>query len=141
MNHHRQLILLVLGIIAVPYITHATLEFSSSSRMPTVPFGGRVLSTKIPSVSCLGIGTGPVVLMSNLASGIGAASGSNIVGNIYGTLPLYATNPTRVPKAGQWILGNHSIIPSFSTCVIGESAPFPVKKTSTYGVSGNGFGM
>ncbi len=134
MKHHRQLVLLILGLITIPYITHAALNFSKA---PSVSFGGKVLSTKIPSVSCFGVGTGPIVLVSNLASGIGAATGQgSTVGNIYGAVPIYTTSPTKVPKAGQWILGRHQIIPNFNTCVIGESAPFPVKKTTIYNVSG-----
>ncbi len=45
MKHHRQLILLFLGMLTVPYITHATLGFSGGSSALTVPFGGRVLLT------------------------------------------------------------------------------------------------
>lgn len=120
----------------------------------TVPFGGRVLSTKLPGVSCLNpTGTAPVVLSSNLAGvvqvGVSSAdrnqnTGQRIggaVGGLYRAIPLYtwAFSPTgtvRQPKAGDWILGRQKLVPNLSTCVIdGANVPFPVVETNNYSVS------
>jgi hypothetical protein len=134
MNHHRQLILLVLGIIAVPYITHAALGLSA-------PFGGRVLSVTIPSVTCVGTGTGPIVLTSTAVSVISMATSQNNASGVYGSIPLYATDANKAPRVGKWILGRHELMPSFSTCTIGGT-PFPVKKTTNqYNVSGTNLGL
>ena len=120
----------------------------------TVPFGGRVLTTTLPGVSCMNpTGTAPVVLSSNLAGvvqvGVSSASrnqnvGQRIggaVGGLYRAIPLYtwAFSPTgtvKQPKAGDWILGRQKIIPNVSTCIIdGANIPFPVVETNNYSVS------
>ncbi len=132
-------------VILVALITTIVPLFSQAAGF-TNPFGGRVLSTTIPSVTCFGTGTGPVVLASNLAalgSAVQGGTPSSVFSGIYGAVPLYTTSTTKVPKAGQWILGRHELIPNLSTCTIGN-VPFPVKKTTNYGVSGgsgfNSFG-
>lgn len=147
MNKHRNiLVALALIIFLFPVATRA--QFVSTL---TEPFGGRVLTTKIPTVTCFGTGTGPVVLNSSI-SALGTAVSSSINGQnvgfsiasgIYNALPLYATNPSRVPKTSYWMLGRHQIIPSFSTCnstALG-GFPVPVKKTSNYGVSDRSVGF
>lgn len=114
----------------------------------TMPFGGKVLTTKIPSVTCVpGAGTGPVVLISNLAA-IGqtvasTTSGSTVqrIGNAavsaYNILPFYTVSPTKKPKAGGYVLGRHELIPDLKLCYSSAFGgfPVPVKKTTNFGVS------
>ena len=119
----------------------------------TLPFGGRVLTTSIPTVTCTTLGgTAPVVLTSNLAS-IGRAVISSTAepslqrsftmgSNLYRAIPLYTqqsfTAFRKQPKPGDWILGRQQIIPDLSTCIteaLGAPLPFPVVKTDNYGVS------
>jgi hypothetical protein len=132
MHKHKSIVLAVAAImVGVPLISHAA--------GITPSFGGRVLTTKIPSVTCYGTGTGPVLLVSNLSAARSTLQGgsvSNIVTSAYGVIPFYTTSANKTPKPGGWILGTHQMIPNFSTCTIG-SFPFPVKKTTNnYGVSG-----
>ncbi len=122
----------------------------------TLPFGGRVLTTELPGVTCLNpIGTAPVVLTSNLAgllrAGTAAADGSqatgqrvtNIATGLYRAIPLYTWAytknsggvPAQQPKQGDWILGRQKIVPNFSTCLIGETVPFPVVETDNFGIT------
>ncbi len=124
----------------------------------TTPFGGRVISTKIPTVECPGAidqGTAPVVLSSNLA-GLGQATigatgqqstlnrVNNIGTGIYKAIPLYAVRlspitgkPLKQPKVGGWILGNQYLVPTLEICntTLLGGVPFPVVKTDNYGVS------
>ncbi len=135
MKHYHIIVVLILCIISLPYMARAA--------GMTQPFGGKVLSIRIPSVTCIGTGTGPVVLASNLAAGLSTLQGgsvSNIVSNVYGVIPLYTTSPTKKPQVTQWVLGRHDLIPNLSTCSMG-SVPFPVKKTTNYGVSGGSYGL
>ena len=56
-------------------------------------------------------------------------------------IPFYATNIYKRPKIGGTILGRANILPDFSICKIGKTPyaiPFPVRKTSNYGISGDG---
>lgn len=126
----------------------------------TTPFGGRVLTTKIPTVDCpgaVGTGTAPVVLSSNIAgvaqATVGAVSKGQttvsrvgkVVGGIYKAIPLYTVRissvtgqPLTQPKPGDWILGMQYLVPNVHTCetdAFGTPIPFPVVKTDNYGVS------
>lgn len=128
----QKLFIFVLILTSTPFITYAAM---------TQPFGGRILLTKIPAVNCFGLGTGPVVLMNNIMSAGSAAYSSatgggavNVASGIYGAIPYYTNSLTKVPKEGQWILGNYNIVPSFNTCSL-YSIPFPVKKTTDYSLS------
>lgn len=157
MKHHKY--------IAIPTFIIFTTLFLFPDRevwaitMPTVPFGGRVLFTKIPTVVCpeaAALGTAPVVLSSNLSGVVQTVSGSipsnqntgqrlgNVVGGLYKAIPLYTIRissvtgkPLTQPKPGDWILGRHELIPSLSSCntTLLGGVPFPVKKTDNYGVS------
>jgi hypothetical protein len=141
--------------ILIPFVTHAAV-FSK----PTISFGGRVLLTTIPLVTCTGSGTGPVVLLSNLASVASATystvpkngqsagqKAGGVVNGIYGAIPYYATSDysrlpfmAKRPQAGDWILGTANMIPEFTTCSIqiaNYKVPFPVKDTNKYNTSGN----
>lgn len=121
---------------------------AKSASRATFSFGGKVVSTHIPSVICTGGGTGPIMLSSNIGGAVNAVSsqfsdskGQRIVGGVTGVykmIPFYATNLKKIPKIGGHILGKADIAPNFSICKIqaGEfSIPFPVRKTSYYGVS------
>lgn len=151
MKKHRVIGIVVLVLWIIPAFTNAQMTTSGSVKNSyTFPFGGRVLTTTIPTVTCLPPGTGPVVLMSNIVSlGSAVYSGTNkqqtgferasgVVSGVYNALPFYTTSITKVPKPGQWILGRHEIIPDIKTCVSEALAgfPIPVKRTTTYGVSG-----
>jgi len=154
MTHHRVLGLLTLLVILAPLGVQAAPSFSSFSGGLTNPFGGRVYLTQIPTVTCIPPGTGPIVLSSNLAGATSLVSSSeessgigklgSVVGGIYNMIPLYATDQTKTPQTGKWVLGRHKLIPDFTTCnstALG-GFPVPVKKMTIYGVSGgsSGFG-
>ena len=159
MKHHTY--------IGIPLFTAFALSFFFPSQQTyalgkvsalTVPFGGRVISTTIPTVTCPGAfpGTAPVVLSSNLA-GLGQATlGStgqqqtlqriNSIGTgLYRAIPLYTMQSftykgyltKRQPKVGDWILGRQQLIPDLETCetTLLGGVPFPVVKTDNYGVS------
>lgn len=162
MNKHLIIsFFIIIGILVFPTFAHAVFVRSTSS------FGGKVLSTTVPSVVCTGFGTGPVLLINNISSlGSAVYSGvsggqqvitktANVAGGIYGAIPFYTkiniipsfgggttgfVSPT--PKVGDWILGNADIIPDFSTCAIQAGPariPFPVRDTSQYNTSGAHF--
>lgn len=115
----------------------------------TVGFGGKVTMTKIPNVTCTGNGT-LVVLASNLTSGISSlmqtkSSDSTVqkvasaLKGLSGLIPFYATDSSKKPEVGKWILGKANTIPDTSSCKmqIGPyKIPYPVRKTSNYQVSG-----
>jgi hypothetical protein len=150
-------VVLIALFILIPIITHAATFVSS-----TTSFGGRVISTSNPAVTCVGLGVGPVILSTNLNS-LGSAISSGVSNNqsssdraggvingLYGAIPYFAKISfsagvggvafvSTPPKVGDWILGRASIIPEFSTCYIPYlSLPFPVKDTRQYNVSRHG---
>ena len=115
----------------------------------TFGFGGKVEATKISGVTCTGNGT-LVVLSSNAGGAVSAVSsvtssksstGEKVTGainGIYGMIPFYATDTSKKPKNGEWILGKADAVPDTKTCKIKlgkTSIPFPVRKTSKYGIS------
>lgn len=92
----------------------------------TMPFAGRIILTQIPGVVCTGIGTGPIVLLSTFKKG-----------TVYDKIPFFATDMMKIPTMGGIIMGKAEIVPDFSTCQLMTEPPipFPVRKTSYYGVS------
>lgn len=159
MKHHTYIGIptFIIFVLSFFFPTEQALALKKISNM-TVPFGGRVISTTIPTVTCPGVffGTAPVVLSSNLA-GLGQATiGStgqqqalqrinNIGTGLYRAIPLYTIQsltykgyPTKKqPKIGDWVLGRQSLIPDIATCqtTLLGGVPFPVVKTDNYGVS------
>jgi hypothetical protein len=141
--------LITIFVVSVTAILLISPQGTNAIGMPSVPFGGRVLSTKIPTVTCVPPGY-PIVLTSNFA-GVGQAatssaqSGGNplnaaagVVGGLYKALPLYVTDITaKKPKFGDWVLGRHQLIPNFSNCYSSALGgfPVPVKPTTTFGSS------
>ncbi len=150
----------ILGVTAFTIlIILPQIMYAASFKSKTVPFGSRVLSTTIPTVTCETIngGTAPVLLTSNLVSVAHAvytgvsSSGQNqpiqktftMGKDIYRAIPLYTQQSTGTtsktqPKPGVWILGRQKLIPDFATCVtdiFGAPIPFPVVPTNNYGVS------
>lgn len=110
-------ITLIFAAWLIPLTVHAAFFVSS-----TKSFGGRVLMTQIPFVTCTGTGTGPVLV-----------SGPSATGS-----PYYADMYGRTPQAGGWILGLASATRDYSTCYIQAGTyriQFPVTKTTYYGVS------
>lgn len=113
----------------------------------TFSFGGKVISTRIPGVTCTGGGTGPIILSSNIGGAVSAVSsqfsdskGQKIVGGVSGVykmIPFYATKLTKKPKINGYILGKADILPNLSICKTTSTPPipFPVRTTSDYGVS------
>lgn len=157
MKYRRLIGMVAFTIFSLAYVFPIKVEAISKLSTWTTPFGGRVLSTKIPTVECpgaIGQGTAPVVLSSNLA-GLGQAtvgatgrqSTLSRVGNIgtgiYRAIPLYTLRLSstgkelKQPKVGDWILGNQYLIPTLEVCntTLLGGLPFPVVKTDNYGVS------
>lgn len=113
----------------------------------TMPFGGKIITTAIPGVVCFPPNAGPVVTTQTIGGLVGAgifAAGGNMSGGVraggialslYSAIPIYTTDPTKIPRPGGYILGLHQVIPSFQYCNAGGSFPFPVMQTTIYGVS------
>lgn len=131
-------------------IPHNTIKPPTLASKATFSFGGKVLSIRVPNVTCSTSGTGPIMLTSNTQGAIDAVSsqfssstGEKIVGGttgIYRMIPFFATDQSKVPKVGGFILGKADIAPNFSICKmqIGDTQiPFPVRKTTIYNVSKN----
>lgn len=159
MKHHKYLGILITVLIFMSPVFAFGQIFTKPTSNLTISFGGKVLTTKIPTVTCpgaTGLGTAPVVLSSNLAgvgqATVGASSGNqsvgqrigNVVGGLYKAIPLYTIRissatglPLKQPKPGDWILGRHYLLPNISTCntTLLGGVPFPVIKTDNYGVS------
>jgi hypothetical protein len=142
-------IAIIVILLAVPAVSYA--GFATNL---TRPFGGRVLTNQLPVATCIGLGTGPVLLSNNIGSLVNTAISatdnsqgtvnqvSNIASGLYGAIPYYATMGftglfvTPLPQTGDWILGRADVIPSLTRCIInGTPIPFPVRNTSTYNVS------
>ena len=132
-------------VVSIPFACFASL----TKAIGTSGFGGKILSVKIANVTCTGSGTGPIMLTSNIegatkvvTSEMNSSTGQKVaggVGGIHKMIPFYATDPTKKPKQGGWILGTADIVPNTSICKlkIGKtSIPFPVRKTSNYETSG-----
>jgi hypothetical protein len=156
MNRHGIIsICLIVVLILVPAYAYATL---------TTSFGGKVILTEIPDVTCYSDGTGPIVLASNIenlavaavsASGVGGQTTQTRVGGtvagLFGAIPFYTNYGFSAsgagfhfvgstPKVGDWILGNVNVVPSFSTCDLQlgpYQIPFPVRTSSDYKTSSN----
>jgi hypothetical protein len=118
MNKHIFLSIGLLALlIAIPLMTHAA-TFLSLNRS----FGGKVIATSVPSVTCSGSGTGPITLTKT------------------STFQYYADSESKSPQVDDWILGTTSYIPDFTTCKIkiGQyEIPYPVNKTTNYNISSN----
>ena len=159
MKHHTLIGIPTFIIFTISYFFPAQ-QANAISKISTwtTPFGGRVISTKIPTVECpgaIGQGTAPVVLSSNLSglgqATIGAAGQqstlsriNNIGTGIYKAIPLYTLRissvtgkPTKQPQVGDWVLGRQYLIPTLEICntTLLGGIPFPVVKTDNYGVS------
>ncbi|MDB5254720.1 MAG: hypothetical protein JWL92_96 [Candidatus Nomurabacteria bacterium] len=116
MKRHMIISFIMIAIfIAIPLITNAS---TLTSVLLTKSFGGRVIATSLPIVTCIGTGTGPITLTK------------------INELSLYTTDITKRPKVGDYILGRVNIIPNFSTCTIYD-IPYPVRTTngSNYRIS------
>lgn len=156
-HFYSSLIVLTL-LLGIPQAIHARGSL-------TVPFGGRVLSLTVPTVTCQPAdgGTAPVVLSRNIAGVVRAVSGSangnkdtlerlsDIGVGLYKAIPLYAMKyssvtgqPLKMPQIGDWILGHQKLVPNVATCqtsIFGAPIPFPVVESDNYGVSRrSGFG-
>lgn len=155
-RHKYFVIILTLVLLIIPSIVSAQFtgiynaaKVSTEIHRTTMPFGGKIITTTIPTVTCLpALGTGPLVLTSNLVAVgnvVAAQFDKNTGGRIFGTIngvynaiPLYSESPTAIPQANDWILGRHDLIPDLSTCqmtAFGAPVPFPVLKTSLFGLS------
>jgi len=138
------------------FVSKSAVFATSSSYSSTFSFGGKILMDKIPGVTCDGDGYGPIELSSNVAGAVDAttsvlngnnSTGQKIVGGVSGVykmIPFYATDKTKKPEKGGYILGKADIAPNFKICYMqhtnkkGNSVkiPYPVRKTSYYSVSG-----
>jgi hypothetical protein len=159
MKKHAIISIFLIGIfVLLPMVAFA----ANFIKKATVSFGGKVIATTIPSVTCIGFGTGPILLSSNVSSIVsGIYSGvdssqsassrtAGVISGLYGALPYYANTGISVsggaifvsgaPKIGDWILGRTNLIPNFTKCVAGGPSvgiPIPVKDTTQYKISGH----
>jgi hypothetical protein len=139
-HSHIYIGVLLLALIVVPVVVFA--------KGINVGFGGKVISTQIPTVTCTDTTGVLVVLGSNIGS---LASTFNKKDNdldetvnkatgLYGAIPYFfkATPGKKKPKVGDWVLGNHKIEPSLKDCTtnaLGAPIPIPTFNPVKYGVS------
>lgn len=118
-----------------------------SKEGPTVSFGGKIYVAPITGLTCIGLGTSTISSanvagatqaiqgVSQATKGQGGLGAANIVSGISSMIPVYTTNPQKVPTPRGQILGRKNLIPDFKTCKAG-TIPIPVvKTTSNYNVS------
>ena len=86
----------------------------------TRPFGGRVISSTMPGVTCPG--TGPVTIQP---------AGTSLSSPYF--FPVGLKTP---PTAGRWVLGNHLLTPT-PVCVTNTvpPVPYPAFMVTLYGIS------
>jgi hypothetical protein len=147
MKKHAIISIFLIGIfVLLPMVAFA----ANFIKKATVSFGGKVIATTIPSVTCIGFGTGPILLSSNDSSQSASSRTAGVISGLYGALPYYANTGISVsggaifvsgaPKIGDWILGRTNLIPNFTKCVAGGPSvgiPIPVKDTTQYKISGH----
>lgn len=104
-------------LCAFPLYTFAQLGGISKK-----PFGGKVILTTIPAVTCTAQYGAMVIRPVNIAP----------------PAPYYIPATTKNVKYGSWLLGWYSAIPSFTTCYTNTTPSIPVpafKIDSSFGVS------
>ncbi len=113
-----------------------TSSFKSSFSDKQVGFGGKILSTKIPGVECLG----QPFIMAGLLSSMYRNSQSNFsVSDLKNYMP-YVIKPEDMQdpiKAGGQILGKFKLTPDMKTCFIPGPTPIyiPSLTVKTYGAN------
>jgi len=109
---------LVTSVLAGTFSVIFFLLFSSNASAISLyqPFGGRVISTFTPGVTCRG--EGPITIRP---VGLSTPTGPYVIQLGQTTLYQYYTVHT-----GSWILGLYNPIPSFTSCFTDSLPPFPV---------------
>lgn len=118
--------LFVLSMCAVALLSFFALNKLAHASLTRTPFGGRVVSTVVPDVTCAG-GTGPITIIPSRPTYPPAAY----------YIPA-GTRTGRSVKTSSWILGYYSITPNETYCQIetpAGPAPFPVLVIKLYGAS------
>ncbi len=146
--------LLLITIVATICVTFSILKTPLASAANPFTnagksFGGKIISTSVPLVTCPGGGT-VVILSSNIEGliNIGASqidssqsAGSRTTGiskALYNVIPYYTQDVFKKPTVGTWILGKSKITPNLTYCQMnigGAPIPFPVLPTKNYNVS------
>lgn len=119
-------------------------EANFSEQFTTKSFGGKVLLTPIPGVSCKGSGK-LMILSSSIGAVKKATKGeagesdtdkaTRILGSALDVLPIYATRTDRQPRILKNALGRKKIAPNFTLCQINTPTPIPIpilKTTNNY---------
>ncbi len=94
-----------IALCAIPLYAFA--QFGSATKLP---FGGKVLLTGIPVITCT------------------AQYGAMLIRpvNVAPPAPYYITATAKTIKSGSWLLGWYLPVPSFSTCYTNTTPSVPV---------------
>lgn len=127
---HKKLFLLFFSIMIFGTLAHAASAIDLSAVSKSVssitfkPFGGRIIMTSIPNVTCAA-GVGPITIQP-----VGGAKSDRYMAK-------HGANKTSgQPQNSQWILGVYGIN---SECIEIDGVierPYPVTPITLYGVSG-----
>lgn len=92
-----------------------------------MPFGGKVVSTTNPAITCINTEGGPVTIIPVRPS---------MPPTPYATVIATKRHSHIVIKPGSWIIGLYNPIPDVATCINpATGAPVPVLPIVIYGVS------
>lgn len=137
-------ICVTISILKTPLVSAAN-PFTNTGKS----FGGKIISTSVPLVTCPSGGT-VVVISSNIEGlvdiGMSQIDSSQSVGSrtagvskaLYNVIPYYTQDVLKKPKVGTWILGKSKITPNLTYCqmnISGTPIPFPVLPTKIYNTS------
>jgi len=119
MKHFAQIFLIFFILLGAYTIVNPV--SAAGFNLLTRPFGGRVIMSMLPGVTCGG-GTGPVTIMP---------AGTSPAASYY--FPYGLNIP---PSPGRWVLGNYSLL-SFPTCYTDTTppSPYPTLRVTLYGIS------
>lgn len=121
------IILISTGIFAGTQVYAAVTPISTPSTLSLYrPFGGKVISTTNPAITCINTEGGPIMITPVRAYPPGP----------YATTLVTRRHSYYVVKPGSWIIGLYNPIPDVTTCINPETgAPVPVFAIKVYGIS------
>ena len=104
-------------VVINPETTSASIPGWPPAIPPYSSYGARVVSLVVPPVAtCIGIGY--------------------LIYTTRSLVPIYTTNPLKIPSIAGQFLGSISLMPSLTTCFTANGVPIPVSiTTSNYGFS------
>ncbi len=122
--HHSLLVVILISIFVGYLFLHGKPTFAQGL---TTPFGGLVILSPVPGVTCTGIKDGPFFVFP-------ASGGVGPFVTTFGT-KMYDNNNVFISR---WLLGKRSIVPDLTLCSIpagNAKIPFPVFTIELTGTS------